>query len=239
MKGSNIYADESCQNNHRYMVLGGVIVEIDELQQIKKPLLEVRNTHKIYAEMKWEKVSKSKLPAYIDYVNCFFDQAASEVIHFHSITIDMHQIKHNKYNFGDRELGFQKFYYQLLIKFGRYYNGSSPYYCYLHQRNTKSSLDSFRDILNNGISSRWGINDQPYRRVQHICSKKIELLQLNDILLGCVAARTNGHHLKRDASPHKIKLGEHIMEKAGIDDLSQDTEKGKYRFSIWNLTLSN
>lgn len=232
----NIFADESCQNNHRYMVLSGVAVESTDLHRVIGDIKSVRAKHNIYGEFKWAKVSKSKRSAYIDLVDKFFHLSAVDLIHFHSVTIDTERLDHAKYNLGDSEIGFNKFIYQLLMKFGRKYRGNDIN-CYLHRRTTNQSLDELRAMLNNGIAKRFGVMSQPYKRVHFLGSKGCDLLQLNDVLLGAVASRTNNHHMRPDASPTKSELSEHILRCANVRNPLADTPLSNSRFTIWNMVL--
>lgn len=233
----DIYADESCQNRHRYMVLGGVCAATNDVPQILSAIQKVRDKHKIYGEFKWTKVSKAKLQAYIELTDVFFSLAERNLLHFHSITIDTTKLDHSKHSHGDSEIGFSKFIYQLLIKFGRLYESEKPYYCYLDKRTTNQSITEFKSILNNGIAKNWSIRDFPYKRVAYRSSKKSDMLQLNDVLLGAIASRTNCHHEKEGASKHRCALSEHIVNNAGIKNLLTDTPRSVYKFTIWNIWL--
>lgn len=72
-----------------------------------------------HGEMKWGKVSNSKINAYGRTVKAFFDDPAFRPFHFHSLVVDTHKVNHNKHNQGSREIGFNKEVYQLASKFAR------------------------------------------------------------------------------------------------------------------------
>ncbi len=214
------------------MLLGGVCISPEDIPTVEARIQQVRDDYNMLAEFKWAKVSNAKLPAYTDLADVFFDSADENLIHFHSVLVDSTRLNHSKYNAGDSEIGFNKMIYQLLIKFGRIYHAYQTYHCFLDNRTTSHSLDELKDILNNGISKRWGINTNPYRRVVFRDSKRSDLLQLNDIVLGGLAARANGHHLRIGASPAKQQLSEYVLNRANITDPTRSTPYGRYKFTV-------
>lgn len=232
-----VYADESCQTGHHYMVLGGLIVPRDQLHTILSDLKAARKRHNMTKEMKWEKISRTRLDAYMEYADVFFRHSENDNIHFHSVTINARRMDHKRFNYGDRELGFSKYIYQLLIKFGRLYASNGNLYCYLDRRTTKYNTDELQVILNNGIKKRWNISTKPFRRVMFRDSKSTELLQLNDILLGALASRSNGYHERPGASAAKTQMGEFVVRRAGIVDPLRSTPISQVRFTIWPIQM--
>lgn len=219
------------------MVLSGIIAEYEEIHQALNEFSIIRKKHNLSKELKWTKISNNKLDAYMEIVDKFFELNQRDILHFHSIIIDTYKLDHCKYNNGNSEIGFSKFIYQLLMKFGRLYSPKGNLYTYLDKRNTRQSLDELRNILNNGIAKRHKINSSPYKRLVFRCSKKTELLQINDIILGAISSRKNKHHLAANASPAKNSLSEKVLNMAGISDHIPDTPYGKKRFTTWNMTM--
>lgn len=60
---SSIFIDESSQTDNRFLVLGGVIVPAPLIAEIDAALLTARLPELPHGEMKWAKVSKSKIEA--------------------------------------------------------------------------------------------------------------------------------------------------------------------------------
>ena len=237
MAGADIYIDESCQCNHRYLVLGGIIAETHDLPAILNRISETKRTYNLTRELKWTKVSRAYLAHYQAVVNTFFELFVEHSIHFHCLIVDTRRVDHALYNQGSAEIGFSKFIYQLLVnKFGRMHREYAPFNVYLDSRTTKQSLDELRDILNNGIAKRHDIHSRPYRRLQFRDSKESDLIQITDILIGAIGCRKNEHHLRQGASAAKIMLSDYIAKKAGLASLCDTTPYGSV-FSIWNLRL--
>jgi len=228
------YIDESSQTQHRYLVIGGTILPKDSVADFIAALWDARKPELPTGEMKWGKVSRTKLPAYKRVVDTFFAPWYKDAPHFHSLVIDTSRQKHKVYNQGSREIGFNKEIYQLAMKFGRLY--WALFHIYPDQRTTDQSPDDLRLILNRGIRKKGDTRDWPYRRLQFRDSEKTELLQLTDMFAGAIAYRHNEHHRAANASPAKIELSEYILAKAGIKDVKRDTPvRGK--FTIWHRML--
>lgn len=231
----DVYADELCQTNHRFLVLGGIIIRTEDVHEVVRLIRDARATQLPHGEMKWTKVSSSKFSAYQAVVDAFFDLSARDIAHFHCVIVDMSKFNNQKFNDGDREIGFSKMMFQLLAKFGRIYK--QRLYVYLDSRTTRQSLDDLRFMLNRYVAKRYGLPDWPYRRVVFRDSKESDVIQLNDILLGAMAWIKNGHGDREGASVAKNDLARHVLERANLSSLDHDTTWGQNRFSVWNFRL--
>ena len=117
-----VFADESCQTKHRYLVLGGLACDRKDTAETEQRLTAVRAEYRMFVDVKWTKVSRAKLSFYMDFVNVVCDAIRTERIHFHSLIADTSEFDHKRYNRGSKEIGFHKLIYQLLVqKFGRLY----------------------------------------------------------------------------------------------------------------------
>jgi Protein of unknown function (DUF3800) len=236
----NVYADESSQDQHRYMVLSGIAVEAVDLARCKQILKAVQERHQTFGTMKWVKVSKTKLPVYVDYCDAFFEQLnKTDMAHFHSMTVDTTQVNNAYFNLGSREIGFSKMIYQLLMKFGRKYGRNHHLHCYLDDRTTRQSLEEIREMLNHGLKKRWGIDTQPVRRLQFAQTESEPLLQINDVLLGALAHRCNDHHKVPGAAAHKCTLSAHVLKRASITNPLSSTASAEVRFTTWMFRLQD
>ena len=233
---SNAYIDESSQNAHRYLGLAGLIIDTSCQDQFRKIIQNARLPELPEGELKWTKVSKTKLPAYRRVVSAFFNTKSTIVpAEFHSVIIDCSKINDEKYNKGSREIGFNKEIYQTCMKFCRIYR-NRVFNVYLDERTTKSRTEDMRIILNRGAAKYLDRTDYPFRRLHFRKSHEAPELQIVDVLLGAIMYKLNGHYDTFDASPAKKELSDYIMELAGIEDVFRDTSvTGK--FTIWHRRL--
>lgn len=75
-KTFNIYCDESChiENDHKkYMFLGSLSSAYNQVKFHTEQINVLKRKHNFYAEIKWSKVSKSKVRFYLELVDYFFN----------------------------------------------------------------------------------------------------------------------------------------------------------------------
>lgn len=240
---SDVYADESSQTQHRYMLLGGLVVPTLVAPRLKDALMAARLPELPQGEMAWTKVSRSKLPAYEKFVEKLFERRWP--VAFHCLVIDTHKIKDRTFNNGSREIGYNKEIYQLLMKAWRL-ERSRNFHVYLDKRNVTSppspeiaeqmSLSRLRYIVNCGIRKRELSADWPMRRIHFRESKDCMLMQAADILLGAVGYHVNGHRMLPNASGAKSSLSDRILRLAQVSNPMADTAAAG-RFTIWHRQL--
>lgn len=238
----DIFGDESRPTGReRYLVIGGVTTSRGRVHVMNNKLRTLRETTGVRSqELKWTKVSKSWVKKYEAFVDYFFDELDDNKVRFHALIVDRSKLDHKRFNDGDRELGFYKFYYQLLLHcFGRRYgDGGNQLRVFPDKRGTSYDVPKLREILNNGLAKQYGNYSRPFLEVAPQDSKAHDLIQIADILIGAIGYQKNGWHLQPGASAGKIELMEHIARRARVYDLGRDTLYFKQRFTVWNFKLS-
>lgn len=234
----HIYCDESRQQAHRYMVLGGVALDRNFEPEFLRIVQAYRDANRMHSELKWQKVSTGKLAEYKRFVDLLFEHRSD--IHFKALVIDTHQMDNQKYNKGSKELGFYKMMYQLLLhSFGRTLRLNDRCLVTLDQRTTQRyKLSTFCRILNNGLRKRYGFDSDPVRHVQAMNSADSDLIQLADVLMGAVGYQANNDDQRVGASPAKVALARYIAYRANLVHLKQSTPKVSLHFSLWYFQFS-
>src|SRR5450759_2679614 len=92
---AEIYIDESSQNNHRFLVIGAILVMQQDSSSLCDLIMKARLPDLPEKEAKWGKVSNFKLKAYRRLVDIVFDKP--DLVHFHSLFVDTTRIDHGKY----------------------------------------------------------------------------------------------------------------------------------------------
>jgi hypothetical protein len=236
---SNVYIDESSQNDHRYLAIGGIIIPRKYADGFDAAIVNARgsdlpivDTDGTKHEIKWAKVSKLKLPAHKRVVETFFRFAntmpiATGHLDFHSTIVDM-TLRGNKLT----EIGFNKEINQLCRKFAREYP-KALFHVYLDERTTTQPLHEVQLILNRIAHKTRPTEDWPFRRMRFEKSHDIQALQVADILLGALAYKLNDHYNAANASPARKELCDHVFKLARIADVFRDT-KFLARYTIWH-----
>jgi len=221
-----VYCDESRpevifgeNSKDRYMVLGGLWVPYDLREDLKNSIKDIKRKHNVYGEFKWNTVSPSKINFYKDLIDIFF----SSSVRFRCIVVDSIFVNVPKYHNSDSELGFYKFYYQLLV---HWLNPRETYWIYLDHKKNKMSdrLHTLEDVLLNSVNVKIG-------DVQAIDSKQSILIQFADVLIGAVGYKY--HRL--DSSEAKLSVIKYIEEKLGSEIYA--TPKSERKFNVFKINL--
>ena len=231
----HVYCDESRQTQDRYMVFGGIVVYASAVEAFSQAMTLWRDGQNMHAELKWTKVSNQKVAEYKSLVDLFFSLAGKNQLHFKSIVFDTTQIDYKTYHEGDRELGLYKFFYQFLLhSFGQYaVEKDRRMLVFFDRRQTKQKLSTFCVILNRGIRKKFRCDCDVVRNVQVVDSKKCDLMQIADVLMGAIGYQNNDCHLRPGARRAKIELADYIARKANLMSLKQNTPRKMKHFGIW------
>lgn len=222
-----IYCDESGleaindKNPHKYFAIGGIWIPEEYRQVLKEKLNSIKHSNKIYGELKWNKVSPLSIKCYKEVVDYFF---ATPEIRFRAITIESSKIDNINFNSGDAELGFYKFYYQLINK---WIVERNEYRVFLdHKINAnKNRINELGEILQ---KSNKNAN---IKYVQALHSHESVAIQLADILTGIVFAKFND----KTTSQAKLELIE-LAEKHYGKPI-EETRQSEGKFNIFNIQL--
>lgn len=185
---SLVYCDESmtealvnADRGARCLAIGSVWLSQDRLEEARLRIQAIRDSHGIYGEMKWGKISPSAAGFYRDIVDLFFESNDSP--NFRCIIVDNTKVDLSFHN-DNPELGFYKFYYQMLI----------------HRFQPGEEYRIFCDQKTNADSKRIGVLERCLRNgakasdivsVQALPSADLVMMQVCDVLLGAVSATYN------------------------------------------------
>ncbi len=222
------------------MVFGGIIINAADEPHFEATMQKFRVETGMTGELKWAKVSNGKRDEYSLLMDYFFALLNQDCVHYHSLIIDTHRVDHRRFNGGDHELGFYKFYFQLMLKFGRKYcaNGQPiSLHVRLDERCSKQSLTDIKRMLNHALRRKTGHDTRPYKSVEPRNSKTCDMIQIVDIITGAIGYCKNGFHLLPGSNQAKCYLVDYIAQHAGVAELGRDTPQRINKFSIWNMRL--
>lgn len=200
------------------------MIEATARQAVKARINQLREKHGIHSEIKWTTVSPNRLAFYIDLVDLFFD---TPELSFRTVVIDASKVMNSVFNGDDQELGYYKFYYQLLY---HWLNTANCYRVYTDQKTNrdKKRLKELRRIVNVSFKT---VN--PIESIQAIDSSESVILQMQNVLMGAVGYkynyRGNGRSLAKERVVRRIE--EHINRSIGQTVLSER------KFNIFEIDL--
>lgn len=226
----DIYCDEcfpdlfcSGKPQAKYALIGGLWLPTEKRQEFKTAIRELRDIYRVGGEMKSRKVSPSRLDFYKALCDWFIDQGPD--LRFRVISIEAAKLNFFAFHDGDPELGFYKFYYQLLSHWLRP-NNSYGIYCDYQTNRNPSQLADMQTILRRA---------KPLcqiRQVQWVRAQESLLTQLSDILTGLVSARLNE---TSEPGSAKTQLLEHLESRLGHQ--VRPTSAGVTKFNVFNIEL--
>lgn len=225
-----VYCDESrpdllsSQNPQaKYMVIGSLWLKADDRESFKLAIHKLRDKHKIGGEFKWQKVTPSRCEFYKETIDWFYQNG--EDLRFRCIAVDREKVNLIHYHQNDQELGFYKFYYQMLHQWIMDFNEYAVF-CDCKTNRRPNRLHVLRRCLAaSNLSS--GISN-----VQAIRSRESVLIQLTDVLTGAASARLNN---LLDSSNKKLELVEHLEVHLGRR--IQHTVRGERKFNVFVINL--
>lgn len=219
-----IYCDESCHLEHDHakcMTLGAISCDKKDVRKFSE---ELRNIKKKYGlsrtfELKWTKVGNKQLDYYKSVVDFVFNRA----ICFRAIVANKAQLRHEDFSQTHDEW-YYKMYYLLLREL---IDVRNEYRIFLDIKDTHggTKVRKLHDVLNHSL---YEFCDETIQGVQQILSYESELLQVADLLIGCVGYIQRG--LK--TSEAKIALAEYIQDKAG-STLRRTSPHSEEKFNIF------
>lgn len=230
----NIYCDESCHLEHdasNVMVLGAICCPskiryniYNEIREIKKKYHLSPNTF----EIKWTKVSDSKIDFYLELVDYFMNNSN---LSFRGLIVPDKTIINNRNFLQDWETFYYKMYYQLLK------NLINPQYCYnifvdIKDTNGARKRKKLLEILNK-ISSDMGYSkDLVVKNLQAIRSEEVEILQLTDFLMGAICYENR----KLNSNLGKVKIIQRLKDSTGYP-LTKSTFPNESKFNLFKIKL--
>jgi len=227
----NIYCDESChlQNDGiDVMVLGAIWCPVERRKEILKQIREIKikNGLKKTFEIKWNKVSQSKIGFYKELIDYFY---RNNDLYFRTLIVpEKKALDHDMFNQTHDEF-YYKMYFDLLKVI---FSPNDSYNIYIDIKDTKSQykVNKLAEVLRN---NNYDYEKNIIKKVQQVDSKEVELLQLADLLIGAVGYVNRG----LTTSESKQELIEYIQDKSGYS-LMQTTLLREMKTNIFRWKAS-
>lgn len=228
----NIYCDESCHlenDNSNIMVLGAISCEYSDKVNLFNDIRQIKIKHNLNSrfEVKWTKVSESKVEFYKELIDYFF---SCDKVYFRGIVAcNKKNLDHNKFNDGDYDTWYYKMYFRLLDKLVCDYES---YRIFIDIKDTHGGprLKKLHTVLCNNI---YDYKNEVIKGIYQINSKESELLQLADLFIGMIGYYNRGLY-KLVGNKGKIDLIDYIQNKYNVRlGKTTNMSEKKYNLFIW------
>ncbi len=235
----NIYCDESCHlenDGQKTMALGAVYCHASKKNEIFNRLHELKLKHRLIPkhrkdprqnrtdyEIKWNKVSKSKIQFYKDVIDFFFDNSD---LSFRVLVVP-NKTQLDYEGFGhSHDTFYYKMYFDMLKAI---LNPECGHNIYIDIKDTRSreKVHKLEQVLRN---DKYDYAKEIIRKVQQVRSHEVELVQLADLLTGAIS------YVHRDLSNSqaKFELIEYIRHRSKYTLLKSTLIKEiKFNIFVW------
>lgn len=221
----NIYCDESCHlpnDGMKSMVLGALWCLSSSATDHNADIAAIKARHNLsqYFEIKWTKVSPNKLGFYLELLEYFFSIKA---LGFRAWVVPDKSILCHKEFIQTHDDWYYKMYFYLIRNL---ISTRCRYYIYVDIKDTRSrdKLRKLDEVIRN---AHYDFSRDIIKRVQHVHSHDINLLQLADLLLGAISYNSRQLH----TSSAKQELIQYIRERTGFS-LNESTLPSERKFNI-------
>ena len=227
----NIYCDESCHlrltdNNQEVMAIGGITCNKDNVKEINEKIRILKRDYGINkAEIKWTKISNSKLEFYKKFIDLFFDE---DSLMFRVIIMDKNKTNYDKYNHED--IYYIMYFYLLREMISTTEKNS----IYVDKKDTNGGkrVEKLKECLCN---QKMDFNHELIDKIQIVTSNDCELMQVTDILIGAVtyANRFNEKN-EKGRSMAKLEIVRYIKSKTMLTlKNTVPTSYSKFNIFVW------
>lgn len=228
----NVYCDESChlQNDRASaMVLGAMYCPKDKKKQIYSDIRSIKKRYGLssYFEIKWTKVSESKVDFYLDLLDYFWN---NDDLHYRGlVATGKDRLDHKKFNEGDYDLWYYKMYFRMLDPI---ICQEDEYHILLDIKDTRGGkrVHKLKEVLCNNI---YDFSGEVIKHIGQINSSESEILQLADLINGAL-----GYHYRKldeniDSNNGKVAFVEKLQSKQDIDRMTS-RQASKFNLFVWS-----
>lgn len=226
----DIYCDEampdlftSANPRAQYLMIGGLWLPSKIRNEAKKKIQALRHEHNTWGEIKWTKVSNNKLDFYLALIDLFMGYGMD--MRFRCIAVDREQVNMGLHA-NDGELGFYKFYYQLLH---HWILDRNEYHVFCDTKSNRD-LNRLKDLKR---CLGYANLSSSVTNVQALPSRQVSLIQLCDLLLGAASSRLNGTLNEGTAKEVIVKRLESRLDIHSIGPTGKSAEK----YNVFRIRL--
>lgn len=220
----NIYCDESRHTSDpsdNYMIIGAISCPREHKRAVVHAIHKLKAKHHAQGEFGWKRLSPNREAFYRELLELFSndDQLELRVLVAHRRTLE------HESNDGDKELGFYKNYYQMLV---HWLKPGSAYHVYLdwQQNSAQHRFANLRFYLQRKLSGRARIEC-----LEPITSHNQPLIELTDLLIGAIGYAWN----KRSTSEVKVNFCIEFAKVVGLPSLDVATAANRQKVNIFNF----
>ena len=223
----NIYCDESCHLENDYqpvMLLGAMWFPFINGKVLNKEINDLKEKFHARGEIKWTKVSKSRIDFFLEIVRWFFSHPC---LHYRCFVVfNKNRLDHSVFNNDSHDDLYYKMYFSLLRPI---LDPNNKYNIYIDIKDARSKL-KLQELKNVFSNDKYDFTRQMIRNVQHVRSHGENILQIADFLTGALSYK----HRSLTTSKEKLQILKAIESNVNFSLLSSTSLKEeKFNIFIW------
>ncbi len=225
----DVYCDESrpelllrTATKPGFAAIGALWMPHEYRDTFKTEIREIRLRYSTWGEIKWSKVSPANSEFHVALADYF---VGAPELRFRAIVIDATKLDLERFHLRDGELGFYKFYYQLLLHWC-VDGGEYRLFCDEKVNRDRTRLATLGRVLRNSCPGA------TFPVVQAVSSAESAGVQLCDLLLGSVQACFN-----TPAPSNAGKLDVISAIETGLGRRIRPTPKSASKFNVFQIAL--
>lgn len=210
------------------MILGAMYCLAENKKEIFAEIRNIKKKYDIssYFEIKWTKVSTSKIDFYMELLEYFWNNPD---LHYRGLVARGKQhLDHEKFNDGDYDLWYYKMYYRMLDPV---ISPNKRYHIMVDIKDTRGGkrVEKLREVLCNNI---YDFKQEVIDQIGQINSRESEILQLADLLNGALAFYHRGLMDRPVANQGKVDFVKALQKHVVLDENTRYGEQ-KFNLFIW------
>ena len=230
----NFYCDcSSYAGDNKYAVVGGIAIKQGSVDNLTAEIQSLKDEIGMKSEFKWSAYKGGrKRTTYKKLVDLFFSQVAADKIHFHAMIVDFETFDHHQGGRGSNHLSVNKLYYQLMLHVVcRQYGEKYRIVMFPDRGPDSDTIVGFREQICGQSTKRHSTATNCLRAIQPLRSELSHILQMNDVIIGAIAAQREMRVLNFD----KSELRDYIFTNSPVTSYAKNTNKSEKKFTIWNF----
>ena len=262
MKTIRIYSDESRHKNERFLLLGGLWIDEENVKISREEIKKFRHGHgyvnssgehiDFVGEFKWQKVSDKYLHVYKDLVDTFFDWIEQDRVRYCCMLVDTHDPIIKNHN-NIKTDGYFKLLYQLYFQNSKIPAIYKIFPDSISNPTIKVNLPTLDRCLDIAFQKKFSHLLNPDEKVGSkgfvnnitpIDSHSSDFIQIVDVIMGALGFLQNRLFDRPEAKKAKIELMKYIVEKITLSGAIKFSGKNYYiakstKFNIWLFKAGN
>lgn len=224
----NIYCDESCHlenDPHKALVLGAIWCAKADKGMLFDRIKEIKLKYGFPStfEIKWNKVSYSKIYFYKEIINFFFD---TDKLNFRALVIPNKKVLNHKQFEHTHDDFYYKIYFDMLKII---ISPHDTYNIFLDIKDTQGfeKINKLHEVISN---AHYDFSQTIVKNIQEVRSEEVSLLQITDLLIGAMSY----FHRQLETSKAKLELIRLIKKRSNYSLLKSTLpNERKFNYFIW------